>query len=522
MTKFIFITGGVVSGLGKGITAASLGRLLKARGLTVTMLKFDPYLNVDSSNLSPYQHGEIFVTDDGTEGDLVLGHYERILDENLGEENDVTTGQVFSDVIAKERRGEYDGSTVQIVPHVTADIKERILAFDGKSDVVIVDVGGTVGDIECTPFLEAVRQCRNVFGKNNAVYIHVTLVPYIGVSGEQKTKPTQHSVKELQNIGIQPDVIVCRSDFPLAQSSKDKLALFCNVDKDCIIENITTDNLFAVPLLLEEQGLSRVVCRKLNLTLPEPDLAEWRKISERFTELCVSEKKIRVAIVGKYVEKPDAYLSIAMALVHSAIENGVWVEPVYIQSGSLKPGETSALDLVDGIIIPGGFGHSGFEGKVIAARYAREHDVPVLMIGLGAQAGLVEYARDVMGKDADSTEFEKKTPYPVAVRRNDGNSFRKGAFITRLESGSRLAAIYGKTEISERRRHKYEFNKALKADFKKFGLNFTGESKDGKLPEAYEIDGKKFSVGVIYHPEYLSRPTRPHPLFSAFVGACKK
>ncbi len=522
MTKFIFITGGVVSGLGKGITAASLGRLLKARGLSVTMLKFDPYLNVDSSNLSPYQHGEIFVTDDGTEGDLVLGHYERILGENLGEENDVTTGQVFSDVIAKERRGEYDGSTVQIVPHVTAEIKDRILSFDGKSDVVIVDVGGTVGDIECTPFLEAVRQCRSVFGKNNAVYVHVTLVPYIGVSGEQKTKPTQHSVKELQNIGIQPDVIVCRSDFPLAQGSKDKLALFCNVDKDCIIENITTDNLFAIPLLLEEQGLAKVVCRKLNLEVPAPDLSDWREISEKFTALCGSEKKIRVAIVGKYVEKPDAYLSIAMSLIHSAIAENVWAEPVYIQSGSLKPDDTSALDLVDGIIIPGGFGHSGFEGKIVAARYAREHDVPTLMIGLGAEAGLVEYARDVMGKDADSTEFEKKTPYPVVTRRNDGNSFRKGAFITRLAADSRLAKIYGKTEIGERHRHKYEFNKAYVADFKKAGLRFVGESKDGKLPEAYELDDKKFYVGVIYHPEYLSRPTNPHPLFNAFVEACKK
>lgn len=521
MTKFVFVTGGVVSGLGKGITAASLGRLLKARGLSVTMLKFDPYLNVDSSNLSPYQQGEIFVTADGAEGDLVLGHYERILDQNLGKENDVTTGKIFSEVIERERRGEYDGSTVQIIPHVTSAIKEKIFSFDGKSDVCIVDVGGTVGDIECTPFLEAIRQCRKIFGKNNAVYVHVTLVPYISVSGEQKTKPTQHSVKELQNIGIQPDIIVCRSDYPIGPGSKDKLALFCNVEKNCIIENITTKNILEIPLLLEENGLADAVIRKLNLTVPQPDLADWREICEKIQAIKNTDKKVRIGVVGKYVEKRDAYISLEMALIHSGIALGTGVEINYIQSASVKKIDEKIFEGLDGVVIPGGFGHSGFEGKVNAARIARENNIPALMIGLGAQAAAVEYARNVMNlAAADSTEFEKKTPYPVVIRRSDGNSFKKGAFITRLEAGSKLAGIYGTTEITERHRHKYEFNKTYKNMFNAAGLRFVGESADGKIPEAFELDSNDFYIGVVFHPEFSSRPTHPDPLFNAFLKAC--
>lgn len=518
-TKFVFVTGGVVSGLGKGITAASLGRLLKARGMTVNVLKFDPYLNVDSSNLSPYQHGEIFVAADGTESDLVLGHYERILDQSMGRENSVTTGQIFSDVIAKERRGEYDGSTVQIVPHVTDEVKEKIFAFDGKTDIVIVDVGGTVGDIECTPFLEAIRQCKSVFGKNNAVYVHVTLVPYIGVSGEQKTKPTQHSVKELQNIGIQPDVIVCRSDYPLAQGSKDKLALFCNVDKDCIIENLTTDNLFEIPLLLEKEGLAAAVIRKLGLQSPPPDLGEYAAFCEKYKALKEHGPSVRVAIVGKYASKRDAYLSLAMALVHSGSEAGVRVDTEYLSSGDIDP---ETLKGYDGIIVPGGFGHSGFEGKIEAVRYARTHDIPTLMLGMGAEAGAIEFARSVLGlTDADSTEFEKKTSAPIVTRPTAGKTFRKGAFRTLLAPSSRLAAIYGATEITARHRHKYEFNKAFRQKFEAAGLMFTGLSKDGRLPEAFELDGNRFHIGVIFRPEYSSRPGRPDPLITAFIEACK-
>ena len=521
MTKFVFVTGGVVSGLGKGITAASLGRLLKARGLSVTMLKFDPYLNVDSSNLSPYQQGEIFVTADGAEGDLVLGHYERILDENLSKENDVTTGRIFSEVIEKERRGEYDGSTVQIIPHVTSAIKEKIFSFDGKSDVAIVDVGGTVGDIECTPFLEAIRQCRKIFGKTNAVYVHVTLVPYIGVSGEQKTKPTQHSVKELQNVGIQPDIIVCRSDYPIGPSSKEKLALFCNVEKSCIVENITTDNILEIPLLLEKNGLADAVIRKLNLETPQPDLTDWQNICNKINDIKKSNKKVRIGVVGKYVEKRDAYVSLEMALIHSGIDLGTGVEIKYIQSASIKENDLAAFENLDGIVIPGGFGHSGFEGKINAARMARESNLPALMIGLGAQAAAIEFARNVMGlSDADSTEFEKKTPHPIVIRRSDGNSFKKGAFVTRLDSDSELAKAYGKTEITERHRHKYQFNKSYKNMFNAAGLRFVGESADGKIPETFELKSNRFYMGVIYHPEYVSRPTRPNPLITAFLKAC--
>ncbi len=519
MAKFIFVTGGVVSGLGKGVTAASLARLLKARGYRVTLQKFDPYFNVDTSNLSPYQHGEVYVTEDGGEVDLVVGHYERLLGENLGIKNDVTSGQIYSSVIAKEREGYYNGSTVQVVPHITNEIKERIYSLDTPdSDIIITEIGGTVGDIECHPFLEAIRQFKSEAGKGNVIYIHVTLVPYIEMSGEQKTKPTQHSVKELQNVGIQPDIIVCRSDYPIGVESKRKLALFCNVDTDCIIQNLTTDNIFTIPLELEKDGLARAAIRKLKLEEREPDLKSWLDFCNRYVQVQNSDKKVRIGIVGKYVDLHDAYVSLTESLIHSGIATGAGVEIVWISSEKITPAAANKLASLNGIVIPSGFGERGFEGKVNAARFARNNNIPTLMIGMGAQAGLVEFARSFGMEKANSAEFDRKTPYPVVYSSADAPQFRKGAYISDLKKGSMLNKIYGADSVSERHRHKYEFNAQIIEPLSKHGLVFSAKSRNGDYIDAFELSGHKFYIGVLYHPEFKSRPDSPHPLITEFIG----
>lgn len=523
MAKFIFVTGGVVSGLGKGVTAASLARLLKARGYRVTLQKFDPYFNVDTSNLSPYQHGEVYVTEDGGEVDLMLGHYERLLDENLGIKNDVTSGQIFSSVIEKERRGLYNGSTVQVVPHITDEIKDRIYSLDTpESDIVITEIGGVVGDIECLPFLEAIRQIKSEQGKGNVIYVHVTLVPYIEMSHEQKTKPTQHSVKELLNVGIQPDVIVCRSDYPIGTDSKRKLGLFCNVEQDCIIQNLTCSNIFSVPLSLEADGFANVVLRKLRLENREPDLGEWEDFCRRAEEVHAKADKLRIALVGKYVDSHDAYVSLTEALDHSGIAADTCVEIVRIPSEKITPAAASRLAAFDGVVIPAGFGERGFEGKVNAARFARENAIPALMIGMGAQAGLVEFARECGMEKANSTEFDRKTAYPVVYSPYESPRFRCGAYNTDIKKGSLLHKIYGADTVSERHRHKYEYNPAYTDELTEAGLVFSGKSQDGKVREAYELPSHPFYVGVMFRPEFKSRPDRPHPLITAFVAASKK
>lgn len=522
MAKFIFITGGVVSGLGKGLTAASLGVLLKARGFRVSIQKFEPYLNVDSSNLSPYQHGEVFVTDDGGESDLVIGHYERFLDEDLSSDNDITSGKVYSTVIENERKGLYDGGTVQVVPHITDEIKSRIYHLNNdKTDIVIVEVGGTTGDIESNPFLEAIRQCRPELGKNNVMYIHVTLVPYISVSAEQKTKPTQHSVKELQNMGIQPDVIVCRSDFELISASREKLALFCNVEKDCIIQNLTTDNIYEIPLMLEQEKLPDVIMRKLSLPQNSPDLTAWEAFYRKSVELESAENPVKIAVIGKYADKHGAYISLIEALTHSgiAISRRVSINTIFCDNMGDK--EIAALSNYDGVIIPSGFGERGFDEKVRALKSLRENNIPTLMIGMGAQAALVEFARNVLGlPNANSAEV-CDTPDPV-VMRNKKQEFIKGAYPTNLKKGSRLAQIYDSGKISERHRHKYSFNPAYTKQMEKKGLGFTAVSAVTKLPEGFELKNHRFYIGTIFRPELKSRPLKPHPLITAFLKEAAK
>ena len=516
MSKFIFVTGGVVSGLGKGVTAASLARLLKARGYRVTLQKFDPYFNMDTSNISPYQHGEVYVTEDGGEVDLVMGHYERLLGENLGIQNDVTSGQIYSAVIAKEREGHYNGSTVQVVPHITNEIKERIYSLaTPESDIVITEIGGTVGDIECHPFLEAIRQFKSEAGKGNVLYIHVTLVPYIEMSGEQKTKPTQHSVKELQNVGIQPDIIVCRSDYPIAADSKRKLAMFCNVENDCIIQNLTSDNIFTVPLALEEDGLVRAALRKLRLEDREPALDGWRDFCRRAQAVHAAENKLRIGLVGKYTDLHDAYVSLTEALDHSGIASDCAVEIVWIPAEKVKAAATR-LHGLNGIVTAYGFGERGFEGKVNAARYARENGIT------GAQAGLVEFARAHGMDKANSAEFDRKTPYPVVYSPGEKPCIRTGAFVSNVRAGTKLAAVYGSQTVSERHRHKYEFNPVFAKELESAGLVFSVYSQNGKTPEAFELPAHPFYVGVAYRPEFKSRPDAPHPLITAFIAAAKR
>ncbi len=528
MTKFIFVTGGVVSGLGKGITAASLGRLLKARGLKVAAQKLDPYINVDPGTMSPYQHGEVYVTEDGAETDLDLGHYERFIDEDLNKYSDLTTGKVYSNVIAKERRGEYLGSTVQTIPHITDEIKRFIYRVGERTsaDVVITEIGGTIGDIESQPFIEAIRQVGLEVGRNNSLYIHVTLVPYLRASGEHKSKPTQHSVKELQGMGITPNIIVLRCDEPIEDSGIfHKVADFCNVKPDCVIENLTLPILYEAPLYLEERGLSSVVCRELHLPVPEPDLREWRAMVSAIKN---RSKSVTIGLVGKYVQLHDAYLSVAEALRHAGFFLDAKVSIRWIDS-ELVTAETVESTLVglDGILVPGGFGSRGIEGMILAAQYAREKNIPYFGICLGMQVAVIEYARHVLGiADASSGEFAPEGLHKVidympgqsdAV--DKGGTLRLGSYPCFIRPGTTMERCYGVEEISERHRHRYEFNNEYREALAAAGLTLSGLSPDGRLVETVELSDRPFYVGVQYHPEFKSRPNKPHPLFKGFVAA---
>ncbi|MEI6496339.1 MAG: CTP synthase [Actinomycetota bacterium] len=525
MPKHVFVTGGVASSLGKGLTGASLGRLLKLRGLRVTMQKLDPYINVDPGTMNPFEHGEVFVTDDGGETDLDLGHYERFIDENLSRNSNATTGSIYQAVLAAERRGDYLGKTVQVIPHITDEIKRRIkrLATDDV-DVVITEVGGTVGDIEILPFLEAIRQFRKEVGRDNVCYIHVTLVPFIGPSGEQKTKPTQHSVTELRSRGIQPDVIVCRSEEPLSSSLKRKISGLCDVDEKAVINAADARNIYELPLILHGEGLDTVVCDLLRLDAPV-DLAPWKQVVDKVE---AATKPVKIGLIGKYIDLQDAYLSVVESLKHAGFHHGSKVEIDWIQAedveGLLVAGRLADLD---GILIPGGFGERGFEGKIAAAGYAREHDIPCLGICLGLQAMTIDFARNVMGlTDANSTEMNPLTTNPVIDLMHDqrdvtdkGGTQRLGAFYAILEPGSRVAQAYGEQVVSERHRHRYELNAQLKTRLEKAGLRCSGLSPDRRLVEFIELDDHPFWVGTQAHPEFKSRPDRPHPLFRELIAA---
>ncbi len=527
-TKYIFVTGGVVSSLGKGITSASLGRLLKARGMKVSIQKFDPYLNYDPGTMSPYQHGEVFVTDDGAETDLDLGHYERFTDESLGKYSNVTTGKVYWNVISKERRGDYLGGTVQVIPHITNEIKEsiqRVADSPANPDVVITEIGGTVGDIESLPFLEAIRQCKGDLGADNVIYIHVTLLPYLGMAGELKTKPTQHSVKELRSIGIQPDIIVMRSEKDVEEGMKDKISLFCNVDKEAVVSNLDASELYEVPLLLEKEGLANLVCEKLHLPECKPDLKEWKELVSKAKSL---ENKMSVALVGKYVELHDAYLSLAEALRHGGIANNTVVDIKWIHSEDLNEQNVDRyLGDVDAIIVPGGFGNRGIEGKIEAIRYAREHKVPFLGLCLGLQLTVIEYARNVAGMaGANSIELDEETPYPVISLmeeqkkiQNMGGTMRLGAYPCKLTEGTLAHKIYRTDTIEERHRHRYEVNDAFIPQLTEKGLVFSGMSPDGVLVEMVELKNHPCFIATQAHPEFKSRPNKAHPLFAYLVKA---
>lgn len=527
MTKYIFITGGVVSGLGKGITAASLGRLLKMRGLKVAAQKLDPYINVDPGTMSPYQHGEVYVTEDGAETDLDLGHYERFIDEDLNQYSNLTTGKVFWNVLNKERRGEYLGSTVQIIPHITNEIKAFVYRVGEKTDadVVITEIGGTIGDIESQPFIEAVRQISLEVGRENSMFIHVTLVPYLHASEEHKSKPTQHSVKELQGMGVNPDIIVLRCDEPLEKSIFDKIALFCNVSPDCVIENITLPVLYEAPLMLEQAGFSSVVCRRLAIEAPAPDLSEWEAMVERIKS---RSKTVRIGLVGKYTALHDAYLSVVEALHHAGYDLNTDVEIVWIDSEQLtEQNAAKTLGTVKGIIVPGGFGDRGIEGMILAARYAREHAIPYLGLCLGMQVAVIEFARHVADiEDAHSGEFNEVCPHKVidfmpgqSDDIDKGGTLRLGAFPCAIRPGSTMERCYGQKMISERHRHRYEFNNDYRKPLTDAGLILSGISPDGRLVETVELADHPFYVGVQYHPEFKSRPNKPHPLFIGFVQA---
>lgn len=532
MAKYIFVTGGVVSSLGKGITAASLGRLLKSRGLSVTVLKFDPYINVDPGTMSPYQHGEVFVTDDGAETDLDLGHYERFIDINLSKLNNVTTGKIYWSVITKERKGDYLGGTVQVIPHVTNEIKERVtrVAKETRADVVLVEVGGTVGDIESLPFLEAIRQLRSELGRENTMNIHVTLVPFIRAAGELKTKPTQHSVAALRNIGIQPDAIVLRSEKPISKELKKKIALFCDVDVDAVIPNEDADSIYEVPLLFSEEGLDDIVIRRLNLKAGDHDLAEWREMVQKLKGL---KEKVTIALVGKYVSLHDAYLSVAEALRHAGISNDVDVRIKWIHADKLEglsiEDVPQILGDVDGILVPGGFGYRGIEGKIQAARYAREKRIPFFGICLGMQCAVIEFARNAVGFErANSSEFEGDSPHPVIdlmPEQKDvedlGGTMRLGLYPCVIGAGTRSAAAYGEGIVYERHRHRYEFNNEYRTALSDGGLVIAGLSPDKRLVEIVELADHPWFVGTQFHPEFKSRPNRPHPLFREFIAAAK-
>lgn len=530
--KYIFVTGGVVSGLGKGITAASLGRLLKARGLKVTMQKFDPYLNVDPGTMSPYQHGEVFVTDDGAETDLDLGHYERFIDENLSVNSNVTTGKIYWSVINKERRGDYNGKTVQVIPHITNEIKKRVYRVGENTDVVITEIGGTVGDIESTPFLEAIRQVSHEVGKENCMYIHLTLIPYISTSGEPKTKPTQHSVKELLSLGIQPDVLVCRSERPLEEGVADKIGLFCNIPADHVIPNLDMDTLYEVPLALEQEGFARIVCKRLGLENKTPDLESWTKMVSVVKDLLDGKgESVKISLVGKYVGLHDAYISIVEALKHGGIENYTDVDINWVDSEELTESNLAeVLKDSDGIIVPGGFGDRGIEGMILAAQYARENRIPYFGICLGMQIAVIEYARNVLGyADANSSELDPETAHPVIdlmLEQRDvedlGGTMRLGLYPCKLTAASRVRDIYGSDLIYERHRHRYEFNNVYRRELTEGGLLVAGQSPDDKLVEIVENPAHPWFIGVQFHPEFKSRPNHPHVLFSSFIAAALK
>jgi CTP synthase len=525
--KYIFCTGGVISGVGKGVTAASLGRVLKARGLRVSIQKLDPYINVDPGTMSPYQHGEVFVTDDGAETDLDLGHYERFIDENLTQASNVTTGQVYAEIIARERRGDFLGGTIQVIPHITNEIK-RCIALVGEqmdADVVIVEVGGTVGDIESLPFLEALRQMRQDVGRENTFYIHVTFLPYIGATGELKTKPTQHSVRELRSIGIQPDAIIARADHPVDESLRDKISLFCDVDKRAVIPLATTPVLYEVPLLLEDIGLGNFVVERLGLDVKDPNLTEWHNLVERTRD---SKPSLPIAIVGKYVELHDAYMSVREALDHAALAHGWDADVHYISSEKLERGrEWDRLKPISGIVVPGGFGERGIEGKIATARWARENNIPYLGLCLGLQVMIIELARHVLdSEEPNSTEFDAHTQYPVIDLMPEqrsivdkGGTMRLGLYPCQLVEGTKAAAAYEVPEVEERHRHRFEVNNTYRDLLSDAGLVFSGLSPNERLVEIAELAGHPFMLGSQFHPEFKSRPTRPHPLFKAFVAA---
>lgn len=530
MSKYIFVTGGVVSALGKGITASSLGRLLKSRGLKVSIQKFDPYINVDPGTMSPYQHGEVFVTDDGAETDLDLGHYERFIDVNLSQSNNVTTGMIYGSVIRKERRGDYLGATVQVIPHITDEIKDRItrVGRETDADVVITEIGGTVGDIESLPFMEAIRQLKSDLGKENIYYLHCTLVPYITTAGELKTKPTQHSIKELRSIGIQPDAIICRSDRELTQEVKDKIALFGDIEKKAVIQVVDADHLYEVPLNLEKEGLATIVIEKLGLLekVHQPDLSEWKEMVDKMKNLM---QKVTISIVGKYVELPDAYISINEALKHAGVANDACVEINFIYAEDLE-GDPSKIDMLkksSGILVPGGFGDRGIEGKIIAINYARENNIPYFGICLGMQCAVVEFARNVAGyEDANSSEFDHNTDYPVIDLMPDqkdiedmGGTMRLGLYPCKMTPDTVSKNAYEEEIIYERHRHRYEFNNEYRNELKELGMVMAGVSPDEKLVEIIEVRDHPWFVGVQFHPEFKSRPNRPHPLFVGFIEA---
>ena len=535
-TKYIFVTGGVVSSLGKGITAASLGRLLKNRGFNVTIQKFDPYINIDPGTMSPYQHGEVFVTDDGAETDLDLGHYERFIDINLSKRSNITAGKVYWSVINKERKGDYLGSTVQVIPHVTNEIKQNVyrVGKEDNADVVITEIGGTVGDIESLPFMEAIRQVKKEVGRNDVLYIHVTLVPYINAAGELKTKPTQHSVKELLSIGIQPDILICRSDRMIPPHEREKIALFCNVPERAVISLKDVNSIYQIPALLKSQGLDEFICQRFHLDCPEADLSEWEQVLYQEAN---PVGDVTIGMVGKYTELPDAYKSVNEALKHSGLKNRLSVHIKYIDSQDVETKGTDVLKGVDGILVPGGFGYRGVEGKILTAKYARENNVPYLGICLGMQIALIEYACNVAGLEkANSSEFDRNCEQPVVglitewqdaeghIETRDDNSdlggtMRLGAQQCHLIEGSKARALYGKETIEERHRHRYEFNTKFREQFEAEGFVFSGVSPDNRLMEVVELPDKKFFVAAQYHPEYHSRPNHAEELYTAFVTA---
>lgn len=528
--KYIFVTGGVVSGLGKGITAASLGRVLKNRGLKVAAQKLDPYINVDPGTMSPYQHGEVYVTDDGAETDLDLGHYERFIDEDLNKFSNLTTGKVYWNVLNKERRGDYLGKTVQVIPHITNEIKSFIYSVGTKSDadVIITEIGGTTGDIESQPFLEAIRQVSLEVGRENCLFMHVTLVPFIAGSNELKTKPTQHSVKELQGMGIAPNIIICRCDMPLGEDNKRKISMFCNVKEDCVIENRTVPVLYEAPLMLEESNLSNIVCRELHLDVPAPDMTEWNEMLDRIRK---RNKTVKIGLVGKYVELHDAYLSVVESLNHAGYENGAVVDIDWIQASDLESYTeeevAERLKDCDGILVPGGFGIRGIEGKIAAVKYARTHNVPLFGLCLGMQVAVIEFARNVLGyADAHSGEFVDDGKHSVIDLMPDqqgnipmGGTMRLGAYPCKIKAGTMMEQAYQSLEVSERHRHRYEFNNKYREEFEEKGMVISGTSPDGRLVEAVEVPANRFHVAVQYHPEFKSRPNHAHPLFREFIKA---